>query len=117
MCIRDSGSYEVEGKTYYATRQMEYTNRVFPGSYADKYEDGSYLEEWSAPGSAAAGNKVKIFMTCLLYTSRIDGQECLVEVRQRVLLFVGPVPVPGFGRQLAGDAVSYTHLDVYKRQL
>lgn len=60
---REFGSYEFEGKTYYATRQMEYTNRVFPGSYADKYEDGSYMEEWSAPGYDAEGNKVEIFMT------------------------------------------------------
>ncbi|WP_418712265.1 hypothetical protein [Akkermansia sp.] len=56
------GSYELDGKTYYATGQMECTCRVFPGSYADKYEDGSYMEEWSAPGYDAEGNKVEIFM-------------------------------------------------------
>ena len=72
---REFGSYEFEGKTYYATRQMEYTNRVFPGSYADKYEDGSYMEEWSTPGYDAEGNKVKIFMTFEQMTGEeIDGE-------------------------------------------
>lgn len=59
---RDFGSYELDGKTYYATRQMEYTNTAFPGSVFDKYEDGSYWEEWSAPGYDEEGNKVEIFM-------------------------------------------------------
>lgn len=72
---REFGSYKFEGKTYYAARQMEYTNRVFPGSYADKYEDGSFLEEWSAPGYDAEGNKVEIFMVFEQMTGEeIDGE-------------------------------------------
>lgn len=72
---REFGSYKVEGKTYYAARQMEYTNRVFPGSYADKYGDGSFFEEWSAPGYDAEGNMVDIYMVFEQMTGEeIEGE-------------------------------------------
>lgn len=32
---REFGSYQFEGKTYYATRQMEFTNREFLGCFEE----------------------------------------------------------------------------------
>lgn len=35
---REFGSYQFEGKTYYATRQMEFTNREFLGCFEEAEE-------------------------------------------------------------------------------
>lgn len=59
---REFGSYELDGKTYYATRQMELTNRVFPGCYNDAEDGDEYTTEWSAPGYDENGNRVEIYM-------------------------------------------------------
>lgn len=59
---REFGSYEFEGKTYYAARQMEYTNRVFPGCYNDAKDGDEYTSEWSTPGYDENGNRVEIYM-------------------------------------------------------
>lgn len=68
---REFGSYEFEGKTYYATRQMEYTDRVFPGSWHDAEEGETYIQEWSAPGYDEEGNDVEIFMAF----EQVKGEE------------------------------------------
>lgn len=65
------GSYELDGKTYYASRQMERTNRVFPGWFGDASEGNEYADEWSAPGYDEQGNKVEIYMVF----TQIKGEE------------------------------------------
>lgn len=46
---REFGSYQFEGKTYYATRQMEFTNREFLGCFEEAEEGEEYVSEYSAP--------------------------------------------------------------------
>lgn len=56
------GSYHFEGKTYYAARQMELTNRLFDGCYNDAEDGDEYISEYSAPGYDETGTPVEIFM-------------------------------------------------------
>lgn len=42
---REFGSYDFEGHTYYAARQMELTNRLFAGCYNDAEDGDEYTEE------------------------------------------------------------------------
>lgn len=56
------GSYDFEGKTYYATAYMDYSNDVFPGWYGDAEEGEEYTDEFSAPGVDERGNAVIIYM-------------------------------------------------------
>lgn len=65
------GSYDFEGKTYYAARQMELTNRLFDGCYNDAEEGEEYISEYSAPGYDENGNPVEIFMTF----TQVKGEE------------------------------------------
>lgn len=68
---REFGSYQFEGKTYYATRQMEFTNREFLGCFEEAEEGEEYVSEYSAPGYDENGNPVEIFM---MFTE-IKGEE------------------------------------------
>lgn len=68
---REFGSYQFEGKTYYATRQMEFTNREFLGCFNEAEEGEEYVSEYSAPGYDENGNPVEIFM---MFTE-IKGEE------------------------------------------
>lgn len=68
---RESGSYQFEGKTYYATRQMEFTNRGFLGCFEEAEEGEEYVSEYSAPGYGENGNPVEIFMM----STEIKGEE------------------------------------------
>jgi hypothetical protein len=54
---REFGSYDFEGHTYYAARQMELTNRLFAGCYNDAEDEN--------------GNPVEIFMTF----TQVKGEE------------------------------------------
>lgn len=65
------GSYEFEGKTYYAARQMEPTSRLFPGCFNDAEEGEEYTSEYSAPGYDENGTPVEIFMTF----TEVKGEE------------------------------------------
>lgn len=65
------GSYELDGKTYYAASQMERTNRVFSGWFGDASEGEEYTDEWSAPGFDEQGTKVEIFMEF----AQVKGEE------------------------------------------
>lgn len=65
------GSYELEGKTYYAARQMEPTSRLFPGCYNEAEEGEEYISEYSAPGYDENGTPVEIFMTF----TEVKGEE------------------------------------------
>lgn len=65
------GSYELSGKTYYATRQMEPTSRLFPGCFNDVEEGEEYTSEYSAPGYDENGTPVEIFMTF----TEVKGEE------------------------------------------
>ena len=78
-------------------------------------------------------NKLSDYYTCLLYTSDADGANpvtCTEAVTDGKKALVGRVqtarsvplpaiqlPVPKHSRPLYQRPVSYTHLDVYKRQL
>lgn len=68
---REFGSYQFEGKTYYATRQTEFTDREFPGCFEEAEEGEEYVSEYSAPGYDENGNPVEIFM---MFTE-IKGEE------------------------------------------
>lgn len=68
---REFGSYDFEGHTYYAARQMELTNRLFAGCYNDAEDGDEYTEEYSAPGYDENGNPVEIFMTF----TQVKGEE------------------------------------------
>lgn len=68
---REFGSYQFEGRTCYATRQMEFTNREFPGCFEEAEEGEEYVSEYSAPGYDENGNPVEIFM---MFTE-IKGEE------------------------------------------
>lgn len=73
---REFGSYQFEGKTYYATRQMEFTGREFLGCFEEAEEGEEYVSEYSAPEYSAPGydengNPVEIFM---MFTE-IKGEE------------------------------------------
>lgn len=68
---REFGSYDFEGHTYYAARQMELTNRLFAGCYNDAEEGEEYISEYSAPGYDENGNPVEIFMTF----TQVKGEE------------------------------------------
>lgn len=68
---RGFGSYQFEGRTYYATRQMEFTNRGFLGCFGEAEEGEEYVSEYSAPGYDENGNPVEIFM---MFTE-IKGEE------------------------------------------
>lgn len=65
------GGYVYQGRVYCATRQMELSNRYFPGCYQDAEDGMEYLEEWSAPGYDTKGKKVELFMRF----RQIKGQE------------------------------------------
>ena len=60
---RQFGSYEFEGKTYYADRQMERTNRLFEGCWSNVEDGEEYKDEWSASGYGEDGKPVEIFIT------------------------------------------------------
>lgn len=64
-------NYDEEGRTYYATRQMEFTNREFLGCFEEAEEGEEYVSEYSAPGYDENGNPVEIFM---MFTE-IKGEE------------------------------------------
>ena len=68
---REFGSYDFEGHTYYAARQMELTNRLFAGCYNDAEDGDEYTEEYSAPGYDENGNPVEIFMNF----TEVKGEE------------------------------------------
>nr|DAG15724.1 MAG TPA: hypothetical protein [Caudoviricetes sp.] len=69
--LKRFGGYVYEGKVYCATRQMELSNRYFPGCYQDAEDGMEYLEEWSAPGYDTKGEKVELFMRF----RQVKGQE------------------------------------------
>lgn len=68
---REFGSYQFEGKAYYATRQMEFTSRGSLGCFEEAEEGEGYVSEYSAPGYDENGNPVEIFM---MFTE-IKGEE------------------------------------------
>lgn len=47
---REFGSCQFEGRTCYATRQMEFTSRGFLGCFEEAEEGEEYVSEYSAPG-------------------------------------------------------------------
>lgn len=68
---REFGSYDFEGKTYYAEGWMEPSSRLFPGCYNDAEEGEEYISEYSAPGYDENGTPVEIFMTF----TEVKGEE------------------------------------------
>lgn len=46
---------EFGGKKYAVTREAEYSNRVFPGSFNDADDDGNHIAEYRAPAIGTDG--------------------------------------------------------------
>lgn len=54
------GTVTFNGKTYALINDASRTNSVFPGWFGDAAEGEEYIDDWSAAGIDADGNKVVI---------------------------------------------------------
>ena len=120
------------GKDNFGFAQMVYANKQ---EFIDKLGPGRHYGEWAGSGiNSGEGLKNKTFVLFdhwkypperplppntvvvpVLYSGPFDMskvQECMDDLKAN-----GSKLVPGFMRPEGVVAVSYTHLDVYKRQL
>ena len=90
----------------------------FMPSKACRQEDEFRLRADALKAAITPRTKL-VIMPCLLYTSKmLQGCDVLHPLRRGdLLIFAGAAVVVVQPHQVGVDPVSYTHLDVYKRQV